>query len=146
MIEELALDLTKNVFIHTIFFLTLPDTPGEDQGKDWLAFVIKDKNGWQARYRFRYYHEKEAFGSKDEKNWYQFNNIHTAEDAEHIVQAFRRVAQGMLGLANKNSPDFECYFNELSVMGNGEEAMELLSKQPWAHMKFTNCKGETPQA
>ena len=40
---------------------------------DWMCLLYKEKNdsSFEARYRFRYYREKTAFGDKDVKHWYK---------------------------------------------------------------------------
>src|SRR5882762_9688868 len=63
------------------------------QGADWMAGLWKTPNGPEGKYRFRYYKDDKAFGSKDEKRWYVLKPIGAPQPDEEIVETLSRMAE-----------------------------------------------------
>lgn len=62
----MTIELSEKTWLRGMWFYALPDRMG-----DFMGAMLKEADGvWRIRYRFRYYRDRVAFDSKDEKNWY----------------------------------------------------------------------------
>jgi hypothetical protein len=104
-----------------IWFVTMPAAPG-----DWMACLNALENGrFHLTYRFRYYHDKDVWDSKDKKNWYSGET----DDLEKGIAVVRLVAESVK----------ENGLGEVTELLRGNltarDFMRLLMAQPFAHTK-----------
>lgn len=96
-----------------------------DDLTDWLAGLERIDEGVKLIYRFRYYEDDEAFGSKDKKNWYE---LRTAEPVEKVIETVRELANK---LAEVNDVEiFEVLMDDSGIEG----FMERFKVMPFAHV------------
>lgn len=97
------------------------------QEKDWMLCLYREGDEWKIQYRWRYYKDQKAFGSKDEKSWYGFN-----------VSVSSRTEKEMMGkidvIAKKLAEDMKSPLEIVMIQsGDIEFVTKVLTAQPWAH-------------
>ena len=122
------IEFTEKQQVLSIFF-------GGRKGMDMLFVIHKPEPGqpWQLDYRFRY----DGPDGKDERHWYQAKakpGIPDEESASKMKEAVRvLMAVGQVaGIVDG--------LTELKVNGNGEDAIRMMSEQPWCHVTKENLQ------
>ena len=106
-----------------LWFMTLNETT------DFLAGLQSTDEGFELRYRFRYYKEESPWSDKDEKHWYTVR-IDKSKSKAEAIQATQIVVQIL-----EQKSGQQC--DELLVKNGDIGAfMRELHSQQWAHMKF----------
>ncbi len=97
------------------------------EDSDWLAGASEVDDGRvEISYRFRYYRDRQTFGSEDKKNWYEGN---VSGPKEKIIRVMREL---MAHLREKdgNIPESACH--ELLMDDEGVEVlMDRLKEMPF---------------
>jgi hypothetical protein len=110
-----------------LWFMSLNETT------DFLAGLQSMDEGFELRYRFRYYKEESPWSDKDEKHWYTVR-IDKSKSKAEAIQATQLVVR----LLEEKSGQ-QC--DELLVRnGDTSTFMAELASKRWAHMRFD--KGE----
>jgi hypothetical protein len=96
--------------------------------QDWLAALHETENPGEFTftYRFRYYADEKAFGSKDKKSWDRYRFHATREEA---VSGAREVARELAAAAGKN------FDQVLVVNGNVKRFLNSFTRLNWVHAK-----------
>lgn len=95
---------------------------------DWLCMIARmkdDPNRWTMRYRFRWYKDRKAFDSDDQKTWYVGKTDHSPEEALATMDQVAAFVAHPYGAT----------VDRILVQGDARKAIELLSKRPWAHVQ-----------
>ena len=100
----------------------------KDGNSDVFGAVYKGEDGvWYGEYRFRYYVDDKAFGSKDKKNFYGWKSGPSDNDRDKLLAAFEDLFTFM-SLGPYRIAD-SVDFNTSDV----DEINAKLNACPWAH-------------
>lgn len=128
------IELTPKHFIHSIFHCH-----GETQ--NFLGCIFRKAEndheeetlgGWHLVYRFRYFKDDKAFGSKDEKNWYAFEGAPADspdEMLEKLLDTVSKVEPFIVSQMKQSSTDRTSspYFRHIfNLWGDDPTIMETL--------------------
>lgn len=133
--DNMSFDMTKMEYIHTIWYV------GCDE-KDWMAMLFKEEGRWCFRYRFRYNAEPgtgSPFDERDKKNWYEFAESDDMKSDPDVLAKLSTTASTVAFMTSQTMGGAELF--ELPVHGGHDIAMEILSRQPWCHMRFERPDG-----
>lgn len=102
--------------------------PGDE--KDWMACIWIRGEELQGTYRFRYYDPEDpgndAFSGQDRKSWHSLKA--KKEQQEKLVESMHDLAK--LVSEHHGEPVYWVPVND-----TGEKAVEVLTAQPWCHVK-----------
>lgn len=98
---------------------------------DFLAVLYqKHDETWLCLYRFRYYDRagdsRDPFLSKDTKNWYEVTNGY------HDARMFEEKLDVVFRKSLEDVKDFK----KIEVRGDVKKFLDIMSKQPWCHVKM----------
>lgn len=102
-----------------------------DGSKDWMGAAWRDSqfDRWTIEYRFRYYRDRKAHDSADEKNWYGGTCHHSV--TPDVVKGKIDLAAAVVAMAMQTKVEF-CDMRDATT---GEECLRRLAKCKWAHLK-----------
>lgn len=126
-------DFTSTTYIDHMWFVGGP-------GVDWMAVLYRDTPDavWRLTCRFRYHHSEEAFDGKDRKRVYEM----TAPTGEG--DKLRQVTED-IAITLQQKMGAEADLTSLSIQGNSETFIHILSKQSFAHVKVIEKESGTIQ-
>lgn len=109
---------------------------------DLMACLYRDSltAPWRLTYRFRYYVDNEAFDSADRKSTYEMEGL-DGDEATRLEMACVFEHVSALVAAANGAVSRSC----LVVRGGAKDAMRLLARQPWSHVKVSAPEAKTPQ-
>jgi hypothetical protein len=113
----------EDTYVIALWFIPVPK-----HNMDILTTAMQATKGAETKIitRFRYHVDDKVWGSKDKKSVYHASS----NDSEEVTLRKMRAVQAQMALAG------ETEYHEVLVQGNSEKLIEMLKKQPWAHMKF----------
>jgi hypothetical protein len=119
--EKHMIEFTVQQEVHTIFFVGTPEA-------DALFVIHKPKKDlpWRLDYRFRY-----SRSEGDERNWYAIQAKPETSDEEATEKMYELVKK-LVDMTSEQLGVDQTY--EVSIHGNGLDAIKAISEQPWCHM------------
>ena len=112
----MSIDIQKEHFYWGLWRAALQDDAG-----DFLAVLWRDTQKWHLQFRFRYYRDEAAFGSKDEKSWHHYTSK-TSDDSERTSMV--TLLDGALGAGGIAFGLHNIQF--ISCQGDGDAFAALL--------------------
>jgi hypothetical protein len=96
----------------------------------------KHDSRWELQYRFRYYHpdsKGDPFDDKDLKNEY----LVTFHEGTKVAEMEAKMDEVIASIFSK---DLLKKVEKVEIRGDAKKFLEVMSKQPWVHMKFEDAE------
>jgi hypothetical protein len=119
------MELKKGRYISHLWFVD-----SKERDKDWMCWLYRDPGeDWVLEYRFRYYKDKKAHDSEDQKSFYETSISQAMLEADVV----RRVDI----LAGMTEATYKGALWKVPIQSDEPMvAVVAINKEPWMHVKF----------